>query len=183
MILLLRGVGDRSSLPELRRCAEHPDLRVRLEAIKSLFLFDPGLPAELLRRAIHDPDPTLAESAVMLAGTCGITQAVQPILEVLRRWDLRGRRRGLRLKALRALARLGDPAALPALERFFAGGWLPPVARAERRAAFATLGAYPEPHRRPLIARGLRSRDAAIRAICERLERGGGDPSLDETHV
>jgi len=182
MILLLRGVGDRSSLPQLRRCAEHSDLRVRLEAIKSLFLFDREVPAELLRRAIHDRDPKLAEAAVVLAGIFGIAQAVAPIVDVLRRRDLFGRRRSLRLKALRALAKLGNPSALPRLEHFFVLRWLAPVAREERRAAFACLRHYPEPARRPLVERGRRSRDPEIRGVCERLARGQLD-ALEVTHV
>jgi HEAT repeat protein len=183
MILLLRGVGDRSSLAQLRRCAEHPDLRVRLEAIKSLFVFDPEVPAELLRRAIHDRDPKMAEAAVMLAGTCGIHQAVAPLVDVLRRRDLFGRRRSLRLKALRALAKLGDPAALPRLEHFFVLRFLAPVAPDERRAAYASLRHYPEPARRPWVERGRRSRDPQIRETCERLARGQLDAALEETHV
>src|SRR5213592_654099 len=39
---LLRSVNDRSSLPDIHRSARHPDLRVRMEAIKSLFALDPA---------------------------------------------------------------------------------------------------------------------------------------------
>ena len=60
MIVLLRSVNDRTSLPEIRRCSEHPDLRVRLEAIKTLLALEPSVPRALLEQAIKDPDPKMA---------------------------------------------------------------------------------------------------------------------------
>ena len=53
MVLLLRRVQDRSAVDEIRRCADHPDLRVRLEAIRALFAFDSKVPRDLLARTIH----------------------------------------------------------------------------------------------------------------------------------
>jgi hypothetical protein len=172
VIRLLRAVEDRSSLPLVRRCAESPDLRVRLEAIKTLLAFEPGLAHELLAQAIDDPDPKLAEAAVALAGQYGIREASDLLLSILDEWDLFGARRPLRLMALRALADLADPAVLPALDRFLSRGWgWPPVAREERRAAFRLLEAYPREARHPYVARGSRSRDPVTRQVCLRLLR------------
>ncbi|HEV8630837.1 MAG TPA: HEAT repeat domain-containing protein, partial [Thermoanaerobaculia bacterium] len=182
MILLLRTVGDQTSVPQLRRCAEHPDLRVRLEAIKSLFASDSEVPDELLTKAIEDPNPKMAEAAIALVGAYGITQAVPPLVALLRRLDFFGRRRVVRVRALKTLGRLADPAALPRLEPIFKERLIRLVASEERVAAFAALASYPEDARQPLLARGLRSRDPAVRAVCERL-RAGGVAALDETHV
>lgn len=182
MIVLLRTVGDQTSVPQVRRCAEHPDLRVRLEAIKSLFSFDTQVPTELLAKAIDDPNPKVAEAAVALVGTYRITQGVAPLVALLRRWDLFGRRRVVRLRALKVLGRLGDPTALPRLERFFRDRVVRLVAREERVAAYAALAGYREEVRRPIVERGARSRDPDVRAACARLQAGGAQ-SLDETHV
>lgn len=168
-ILLLRKVGDTTSLPEVRRCANHPDLRVRLEAIKTLVAFDPNVSRELLEKAINDPDPKLAEAAVVLAGSYGITEAVGPLVAILTRWDPLGRRRPLRIKALRALGELADSAALKRLGRFFREWPFPGASLEERRAAFRSLESYPESARGPLLERGLKSRDAQIREICRSL--------------
>src|SRR5262249_2716210 len=122
MILLLRGVGDQTSLPQVRRCAEHPELRVRMEAIKSLFAIDSQAPTELLAKAVNDRDPKVAESAIALMGSYNITQAVAPLVALLRRWDPLGQRRTVRLRALKTLGRLGDPSALAGLAPFFRQG-------------------------------------------------------------
>src|SRR4029078_1419205 len=111
---------DKSAMSEILRCADHPDLRVRLEAIRALFACDPAVPRDLLARTIPHPDPRLAEAAVLLTGQHGITQATDLLVEILLRWDWLGRRRSIRLKALRALAGLADPAGLAPV-----GGLLP----------------------------------------------------------
>jgi hypothetical protein len=172
MVLLLRRVQDRSAMDEIRRCADHSDLRVRLEAIRALFAFDSKVPRDLLARTIHHPDPRLAEAAVLLTGQHGITEATDLLVEILRRWDLLGRRRSMRLKALRALADLGDSAVLPRIAHFFREWPIPIVAREERRAAYRLLGSYDEAARAPYVAQGERSRDAMIRDICRGLRRG-----------
>jgi hypothetical protein len=169
IIILLRSVDDRTSLPDIRRCARHPDLRVRMEAIKSLFALDPTVPTHILDDAIHAPDPKLAETAIVLAGNYGIKQAVDPLLRMLGGNDTFGTRRGLRILAIKALGELAEPAALPRLERFFRDSWLPWPSKLERRAAYESLASYPADARAPYVERGLASRDATIRTICRRV--------------
>jgi HEAT repeat protein len=169
MILLLRTVNDRTSLPEIRRLAQHPDLRVRLEAIKTLLAFDTSVPRKLLEDAINDRDPKLAETAVALVGNYGIKEGVDPLLQIVARRDLFGTHRPLRIRAIKALGELADPAALPRMEHLFSTSVLPWPHREERFAAFESLAAYPPEARAPFVARGLRSRDAVIREICRRL--------------
>jgi hypothetical protein len=171
MIVLLQRVGDRSALASIRRAADHHDLRVRLEAIKWLLAYDPEVPRDLLEKAINDPDLKLAEAAIVLAGSYGIKEAADPLLAIVDGYDLLGKRRTLRIKALKALGDLGDPAVLPRLDRYFRSPMLTMVSVEERRAAFRSLPLYPPEARRPYVERGLRARDPEIRRLCERLER------------
>jgi HEAT repeat protein len=170
MVLILHRVADPASVQAVRDCTLHPDLRVRLEAIKGLLKLDLETARGLLARAIHDPDPKLAETAIGLAGTYAIAEAVEPLLGIVDRWDLLGKQRSLRVKALRALGDLADPAALPRLERFFKNWLIPVVAMEERRAAYRALQSYPVEARREIVERGMRSRDDEIRSLCRRLQ-------------
>jgi hypothetical protein len=174
MLLLLRRVGDSRSVLAVRRCVDHPDLRVRLEAIHTLFAFDREVPRELLRRALHDPDLRQAEAAMELAGKYVIAEAVEPIVAYLAAWDPFGKRRAVRLKAIRALAAIGDPAALAGLGRFRSRYALPQPALEERRELFRTLPAYPEESYQAWIESGLRSRDPEIRRLCAAMGPGPG---------
>ena len=175
MIVLLRAVDDRTSMPEIRRCAHHPDLRVRLEAIKTLLAFDPALPHDLLDHAINDPDPKLAEAAIGLVGSYGIREGVGPLLRILDGRDVFARRRQLRLRAIHALGELAEPSALARMERFFVEPFLPWPAKQERRAAYESLATYGVEVRAPYVERGLQSRDPGIREICRRIEGGRAD--------
>ncbi|HEV8433566.1 MAG TPA: hypothetical protein VGR95_09140, partial [Thermoanaerobaculia bacterium] len=103
MIVLLREVHDRTSVRDIRRCADHADLRVRLQAIKTLLTYDSALPRTLLDRAINDPDPKLAETAIMLSASYGIKEAVDPLLRMVGERDLLGIRKQTRMHAIRAL--------------------------------------------------------------------------------
>ncbi len=177
MIVLLTAAGDRASLPEIRRCARHRDARVRLAALKTLLAFGAPDARELLAEVVRDRDPKVAEIAVALAGKHATADvAVEPLVGLLTRWDPFGRRRQARVRALHALAELGDPAALARLGRFFRDRRIPIVALEERQIAFESLGSYPESARQPLVAQGLRSRAAPIREICRRLA-GAGSPA------
>ncbi|HET8733244.1 MAG TPA: HEAT repeat domain-containing protein [Anaeromyxobacteraceae bacterium] len=177
MLLLLRRVGDNRSVPAVRRCVDHPDLRVRLEAIHNLFAFDRVAPSAHLRKALHDPDPRQAEAAMELVGKYGIAEAVGPIVEYLSAWDPLGKRRPVRLKAIRALAAIGDPGALAGLGRFRKRYDPFGPAVEERRELYRTLPAYPEDATRVWIVSGVRSRDPEIRRLAAAMGPGpGGTP-------
>jgi len=169
MLTILRTVNDRTSLPEVRKLAQNKDLRVRMEAIKSLFTLDTGVPLELLENVILDPDPKVAETAVALVGSAGIREGVGPLLRIVQGNDVFGSRRSLRVKAIRALGELGDPSSLGELQRFLRDSILPWPSKEERLAAWESLAGYPPESRIDFVERGARSRDRQVREICERM--------------
>lgn len=170
VLVLLRTVQDRSSLPEVRKLARHADLRVRMEAIKSLFALDSEVPVTLLDELFADPDRKLAEAAITLVGSYGIREAVGPLRRLLEGRDVFGARRSVRLRALRALGEIGDAAALETLQPFLTTSKLPWPAREERYAAWSSLEHYPKAARAVAMEKGLRSSDPKVRAICSRLK-------------
>jgi len=177
VLLLLRRVGDPGSVPAVRRCAEHPDLRVRLEAIRNLFAFDQELPRELLREALGHRDPRLALEAIDLAAEHAMAEAAEPLTDLLLRWDPFGRRRAVRLRAIRALAAIGDASALDRLDRHWGRFSLLPPAEEERVALYESLAAYPREARARWIARGKRARSAAIRRLAAGLDERDEEPA------
>lgn len=180
MIVLLRTVGDRTSLPEIRRYAHHSDLRVQLEAIKTLLAFESSVSKDLLERLIHDPDPKLAETAITLVGNYGIVEAVDPLLRIVEPVDLFGRRRSVRILAFRALGELKVPSTLPRLRRYFKDHLLPIVSAEEHQAAFEMLESFPPADRAEYVQWGLRSRNPRVRAMAERLHTTVADTTEPE---
>jgi len=169
MIGLLRTVRDKRAIPEFRKLTTHPDLRVRLEAIRTLLAFDRNMTHELLEKAIEDPDPKVAETAITLCGTYGIAESRGPLARLVTRRDWFGRRKPLRLLALRALAELGRPESLEDLRPVLETRWIPIAGSEERRLAYELLEFYPLGARTPWVDEGLRSRDPIIREISRRL--------------
>ncbi|HSP33690.1 MAG TPA: HEAT repeat domain-containing protein [Thermoanaerobaculia bacterium] len=169
MLALLRSVQDRTSLAEVRRLAKHRDLRVRMEAIKSLLALDSTVPRSLLDDVINDPDPKVAEMAIGLVGNYAIKEGVDPLLRMIGGNDFFGAKRSLRIKAIRALGEIGEARVLPELARFFKSSFLPWPAKEERYAAWESLYNYPHEARQPLVEKGMRSSDAQVRAICEKV--------------
>jgi hypothetical protein len=169
MLALLRAVNDSTSLPEIRQCAQHPDLRVRLEAIKALFTLDTEVPQSLLEDAINDPDPKIAETAIGLVGSYGIKEAVAPLLQILTGRNLFGKRNLLRVRAIKALGEIGASDVLPRLQQFFSDSVLPWPPAEERRAAYESLAGYTPDTRLTFVQKGLKSRDPEVRKICRRI--------------
>jgi hypothetical protein len=173
MIGLLRAADDRTSLPDVYLLVGHPDPRVRLEALRSLLALRAPEGVDALVRMIDDPDSGVASAAIVLAGEYRPPEVVEALVRALDGWDLFHRRRTARLNALRALARIGDPAALPRLSRFY-DSWLAALlAREERREAYRSLAGYLEPDRRAIVGRGLASADDEVRRICRELAAAG----------
>lgn len=172
MVALLRAVQDRSTIPHLQKLVNHPDLRVRMETIKTLFVLDPmSVPQSVLDNLFADADVKLAETAVGLVGTYGIKEAIGPLLRVLEGNDVFGSKRSLRVAAIKALGDIGEPRVLDDLKRFFASTFLPWPSKDERYAAWESLQKYAPDSRGPLITTGLRSSDPQIRKLCSQIKQ------------
>jgi len=174
MISLLRRIEGGLSTEMLDRSLAHEDPRVRVEAFKGL---GPGrAPAELITRAVNDPDPKVAQAAVAAIGNQHLTAGIAPLLALLAPRDSFGRNRALRLLALETLGQLGDPSALDGIAHFLRP-WFSPVGAEERRAAYASLAGYPPESRQPWLKKGRWSSDLVVRRICREMLRGAGGTS------
>jgi HEAT repeat protein len=168
VVTLLQAIGGTDAIVDLRRCLDHADARVRIEALRALGELDRNLPRQQVARLLADPDPKVAERMAHLAGHLAAESALEPLLAIVTPLDPFGRQRALRIKALLSLGEIGDPRALPQIKRYFGGFGVDAVE--ERRAAFQSLAGYPAAVRSEWVEKGLSSRDGEIRAICERLQ-------------
>jgi hypothetical protein len=168
MLSLLREVGEGLGPDVLRPALEHPEPRVRLEAVKCLPLATAEIPEDLARKMINDADARVAEAAVSTLGSARVAAASEPLVELLRRPDPFALQKQLRVRALQALGEIGDPSVLPRIGNCFRS-WFAVVSTEEVHAAYETLRLYPEPARRRWVAKGRRAPDATVRQICRRL--------------
>lgn len=176
MVSLLGAVEEQRATGAVRDLLGHDDDRVKLEALRFLGRLDPLLKASAVRPLLLEEAGSLRERAIDLCGRYRVRAAVEPLISLATTFDPLGRQRSLRLQAVDALGRIGDPAALAALDSYFSPG----VSRhnaEERRAAYRSLAGYPAAARAELVARGRGFRDDEIRSLCEELASLDASPS------
>jgi HEAT repeat protein len=184
--------------PPARRAIEQAirdrDATIRLRALEALGRQEvaPSLPAVVA--ALDDDNREIRQQAIALVAAAaaedrpGAARATLPLLERVDDGD-----RGIRLAALRALGRLGDPRAVPALLRVAAeqpidlrAAAVDALAAPSMAAAVPTLiglGRRPPPDelaRHAQLALGEIATPAAISALVESLRR---PPVADEARV
>jgi HEAT repeat protein len=141
---------------------------VRIEAISALLKFkDPGAVA-LLRTAVHDKDPDFAAEAIALAGQYRIADVTEDVLSKLKRVILFEMDYAENEEIIRALGNIGDPRAIPDLEKLAKASWslYPQSLLRMKEAIYNSLARYPRESIAQLIKIGERLKSDDIRRTC-----------------
>src|SRR5438552_587962 len=113
----LRKIGHASAFPAIVAVLEHPDPRVRLEAVRVAIQVDRGAARAPVLRRVHDPDTAVRRAAISAVGTLGNDGAVPELRKVLLGSGARSEDDAeVQLGTIRALASIGTSAALDVLE-------------------------------------------------------------------
>ncbi len=171
LLILIRRAGTASSVPSVKPLLQHYDPMVRIEAISALLKFkDPGAVA-LLRTAIYDKDPDYAAEAVALAGQYRIAEVTEDVLSKLKRVILFETDYTENEEIIKVLGNIGDPRALPDLEKLAKASWslYPQSLLRMKETIYQSLARYPRESIAPLIKIGERLNNDAIRRACRQL--------------
>ena len=173
-----RRYGASSDLSVLRPFLAHADDQVRTDALAALLAVGGGEAEDGLLRALGSPVGREAMAAVRLAGQHRRAEAVPSLLRMISAGMFRMPDGPLNLEIVRALGRIGDPAALPGLERLVRRR--DPLHPGERRnlklAIFESLDGYPPDSLAEFLSAGLKAKDSRIRAVCRSIQRRGAEP-------
>jgi HEAT repeat protein len=169
MVGILGEIRSADAIDHFTRTVRHDDARVRRETILALTKVGGEEAVPLLVRGLGDPEPGLRSAAALGLGLTKSSAAVAPLLA-----QLKNETDGDSLvEIVRALGRIRDPRAVPALaERAGGGGWLarsrnPVSLRVEAIRALGEIGGDPA---RAVLQRLARDRmqevrDAAVKAV------------------
>jgi HEAT repeat protein len=175
ILILIRWAGSAAVVPAVRPLLQHQDQKVRREALSVLLRFkDPGA-AEVLRQELRSKDPDIASQAVSLAGQYRVSAVVDDLLPLFKRVIILEADYATNEEIIRALGEIGDPRAVPDLEKMVKTSWsLYPASLARvKQTIFGSLGRYPRESIAGLLKIGERSTDESIRRVCRKLaERG-----------
>ncbi len=184
MIYLIRECGGVKYLYQIRPFAKHEDKRIGMEAVKTLIHFNfPGA-FSYIRFYLQSKDMELRDQVIRLIGAYKIKEAVPYLIEILEKKDLFGTGLYYKVSVVRALGEIGDPRALDALMRLYNSSTLihRGVLEELRAEIFRSLSNYPPATVKPLLARGITSKNSEIRVISEKLlKNSGNDNGQSET--
>ncbi len=120
-ILGLGWMQSKKAVPDLIALAENADLPIRRRAVQALGQIGDARAIKPLMAMAGHSDAWLAENAVLALGWLKAKEAVPALIELAAKSDpANSKPRALRLAAIRALGHIGDPSALPALEKLAA---------------------------------------------------------------
>lgn len=171
LLMLIRRAGTPAVTTEVKPLLKHVDPKVRLDALAVLLRFKDHAAVGILRKEINSKDPDVSSAAVLLAGQFRIAEVVEDILPLIKRTILFETDYGVNEEIIRVLGEIGDPRAIPELEKLAKAGW--PLYRKShaqmKKALFESLDRYPKESIAELIRIGERSDDDRIRMLCRKL--------------
>lgn len=162
-VSIVGEVGGPEAMGYLTPTLAHDDPRVRKEAVAALSKIGGADAEALIMGALNDADPSVRSAAILALGVHKVGRAVEPLvdrLEVEEDDDVA-------VEILRALGRIGDAAAVPAVEKRTAGGLFSRPAKPVRIAALRALGSIGTPHARSILERAADERDPDVSAAAK----------------
>ena len=171
LLIFIRRAGTASSLPYVKPLLQHRDPTIRIEAISTILKFKDPEAAKLLQSAIRDKDPDYAAQAIVLAGQYRVSDVTEDVLAKLKRVILFETDYAENEEIVRALGNIGDPRAVPDLEKLARASWslYPQSLLRMKEGLYESLARYPRESVSRLIQVGEKLNSEKIRRICKQL--------------
>jgi DNA-binding phage protein len=172
LLILIGRAGNASSIPQVKPLLRHQEPTVKIEALNILVRFKDPDAIRLLQEAIHDKDPDFAFQAVVLAGQYQIAELTTDVLSKIKRVILFETDYAENEEIIRVLGKIGDPRALPDLEKLARATWslYPQSLIRMKETLYASLARYPREKLTGLITIGEKINSESIRRFCSRFE-------------
>jgi hypothetical protein len=170
LLMLIRRAGTPDVISSIKPLLQHADPKVRMDALAVLLRFKDPSAVGILRQEIASKDPDVSSAAVLLAGQFRIAEVVMDILPLIKRTILFEPDYSVNEEILRVLGEIGDPRAVPELEKLAKTGWsLYKKSHARMKVKlYESLGRYPKESIAELLRIGERSDDDKIRMLCRK---------------
>lgn len=164
-VSLLGEVGGEGVIFHLTGPLANPDPRVRRETVLALAKIGGPDAEQLLLGMLDDPEVEVRAMACRAVGVLTVERALRPLLRILEQ----DQNEDVLVECLQALGKLGDPGAVPLIEKRGLGGLFSRPSKEIRVAAYRALAAIGTPHARKLLEKASNDSDAGIRSVVEGL--------------
>jgi HEAT repeat protein len=171
LLLLVRHAGTHEAIPQIRPLVKHEDMEVRMEALAILLKFKDPTGIILLREALLSHNRNESSQAVYLAGRYGGDDVAEDLVSMLDRRPFLKSGYTSNEMIIKALGEIGNPQAIPHLERLARSRWiLYPGSLSHMKAVlFESLEQYPKEGLEGLLRIGSKSDDPRIKRACKRV--------------
>jgi hypothetical protein len=166
-VVMLGELGGGRAVQLVTSALANTDPRVRAEALHALGKLGDKEAGSLALGFLEDSDTSVRLAAAVAAGRLGLERALRPLLHLLEHEE----KFEDRVLVLHALGDLGDPGAVPAIEKHALRTRLRKGDTEVKVAAYRALHGIGTPHARELVQRAAGDKDPAVRASVRSLGR------------
>ncbi len=164
-VSVLGELDEPRSVEYITTSLAHTHPKVRREALLALAKVGGSDAGMLVQGMLQDPDAEVRLAAVMAAGELKVERALKPLLEILEEED----DEDVVIGVLRALGRLGDPGAVPTIEKYAVGSFFSRPPAEVRIAAYRALNGIGTPRAMGLLEEAMDDKDPQVRIALRRL--------------
>jgi hypothetical protein len=168
MVHLIGAIGNRQSLPHLKKLLTHEDPVVRFATLEIFLKFKDATGIIALKNALASESPTEFALAAALAGDYRVAGVVPDLLAMIKTKPLRKSDFNVNEILIRALGKIGHASALPTLEKLVLSKWSLHPGRLSKikEVVYESLDRYPYESVRTLISNGETSDNPRIQQLC-----------------
>jgi len=173
---ILGRIGKEQSLPHIQKAFEHPEVRVRREAVQAMGLIGGQKALSFLIKALSDPDVRIRAMAAINLGKVGKKAGLVPLLEVVQSKDF-SKKEAAEIKAFfDGIGMVGSSEAVPVLQQLLEKkGWFGRGKSDEMRTGAANaLSMIGSPEALAILEGGKDSKDEVLRNACQQALRSRG---------
>ena len=167
-VAVLGVVGGPSAIEHLMGSLANKHAKVRRETVRSLAKIGGENAESLVSSMLGDSDPEVRAAAARAVSALKTERAYKPLIEILNRGD----EEAVIEQVLRALGALGDPSAVPAIEKQVKGTLFSRSPTGVRVAGLTALAAIGTPHAMSLVKKARTDKDPDISSAAAQLLSG-----------
>lgn len=177
-LILLQMVGGPDVIPYVKTFADHPDIAIRLEAIRTLLRFEDDDAKALLQRSVFSMDYAESTQAIVLACEYRLTDICEKLILLIRTNIILKKDLVFNEFIITEVIKTRDQQIIRNLEKLAGKRWslFPGRLSRTKLALLNAIELYTPPHPVKLIKLCLDSKNEQIKTLCMKLmERGEND--------
>ena len=171
LLILLQLIGDADVIPYVRKFADHPDITIRLEAIRTLLRFkDPDAKA-LLEKAVFSKDRSESTQGIVLACEYRITDICVKLISLIKTNIILKKDLTFNEFIITEVVKARDPQIIQYLEKLAGTRWslFPGRLSRTKMALLNAIELYAPPNAIKIIKMCLYSKNKQIKTLCVKL--------------